>query len=148
MGALTNTNNHQKKKHPEDFRGNARSFDNGSWNPRRLVYKEIVVHINLINVKMTTSSKYTYIHTYFYFCWGHFSNFSSLNHISSQIRWFTSQMWNCYLFRNVIRFPDFYRIFRIFLIHFLYSIDGLFVKYDMIIFFSETSSGFFLMFRI
>ena len=36
------------------------------------------------------------------------SDFNGFNHISWQIRWFTSQMrYNNLLFRNFIRFPDF-----------------------------------------
>ena len=58
MGPGGGTQNHQKttknptskEEYPEDFRGNARSFD-GFWNPRRFFLKRNNHPYDFINVK-------------------------------------------------------------------------------------------------
>ena len=77
MGPGGGTQNHQKttknptskEEYPEDFRGNARSFD-GFWNPRRFFLKRNNHPYDFINVKwQLLRNIHTYIHTYIVILW-------------------------------------------------------------------------------
>ena len=77
-----------------------------------------------------------------------FSNFQIS--ISSQNRWFTSQIWNDnFRIQIFTQFSDFSQIFRLYVLTiFFHRIDVLLIKHEMIIFLSGILSGFLISFWI